>query len=90
MVAEVLKRVREERELHIHVNPKDLPLLKTAEAGIAASLPGRQFTLVADGRVETGGCIVESTLGSLDGRLEVQLAGLLDTLRAAREPGVRA
>lgn len=90
VVAEVLKRVREERELSIHVNPRDLPLLKTAEAGIAASLPGRQFTLVADGRVETGGCIVESTLGSLDGRLEVQLAGLLDTLRAAREPGVRA
>lgn len=90
VVAEVLKRVREERELRIHVNPQDLPVLRTAEAGIAASLPGRQFTLVADGRVEAGGCIVESTLGSLDGRLEVQLAGLIATLRAARDPGVRA
>jgi flagellar assembly protein FliH len=90
VVAEVLKRVREERELRIHVNPHDLPLLRTAEAGIAASLPGRHYTLVADGRVETGGCIVESTLGSLDGRLEVQLAGLVATLRAARDPGVRA
>jgi flagellar assembly protein FliH len=83
-VTEVLKRVRDERELRIHVSPADLPVLRTAEAGIAASLPGRRFTLVADARVETGGCIVESALGSLDGRLEVQLAGLCDTLRAAK------
>jgi flagellar assembly protein FliH len=83
-VTEVLKRVREERELRIHVNPADLPVLRTAEAGIAASLPGRRFTLLGDARVETGGCIVESALGSLDGRLEVQLAGLCATLRAAR------
>lgn len=85
VVGEVIKRVREERELRIHVNPLDLPVLRTAEAGIAASLPGRQFTLVADGRVETGGCIVESTLGSLDGRLEVQLAELCATLQSAKK-----
>jgi flagellar assembly protein FliH len=90
VVAEVLKRVREERELRIHVNPQDLPLLRTTEPGIAASLPGRSFTLVPDARVEAGGCIVESALGSLDGRLEVQLAGLVATLRAARDPGARA
>ncbi len=83
-VTEVLKRVREERELRIHVNPGDLPVLRTAEAALEASLPGRRFTLIADGRVETGGCIVESALGSLDGRLEVQLAELCATLRAAK------
>jgi flagellar assembly protein FliH len=83
-VTEVLKRVREERELRIHVNPGDLPVLRTAEAAITASLPGRRFTLVSDGRVETGGCIVESALGSLDGRLEVQLAELCATLRASK------
>ncbi len=83
-VTEVLKRVREERELRIHVNPGDLPVLHTAEAGIAASIPGRRFTLIADGRVEAGGCIVESALGSLDGRLEVQLRELVATLRAAK------
>lgn len=87
VVGEVVKRVREERELRIHVNPLDLPVLRTAEAGIAASLPGRQFTLVADGRVASGGCIVESALGSLDGRLEVQLAELCATLRDAKQRG---
>ena len=63
---------------------------RTAESGIAASLPGRNFTLVPDGRVETGGCIVESSLGSLDGRLEVQLGELTAMLRAAKDPGARA
>ncbi len=87
VVAEVLKRVREERELRIHVNPQDLPLLRTAEPGIAASLPGRNFTLVADARVEAGGCIVESALGSLDGRLEVQLAGLVRDVACRQGPG---
>ena len=89
VIGEVLKRVREERELRIHVCPADLPMLQTAEAGIGAKLPGRRFTLVSDQRVETGGCIVESALGSLDGRLEVQLAELCATLRAAKN-GERA
>jgi flagellar assembly protein FliH len=88
VVGEILKRVRDERELRIHVNPRDLPVLRNAEAGIAAGLTGRRFELVEDARVEAGGCIVQSTLGSLDGRLEVQLAGLVATLRAARESGV--
>jgi len=83
-VTEVLKRVRDERELRIHVNPQDLPLLRSAEAGIAANLPGRNFRLLPDARVDTGGCIVESSLGSLDGRLEVQLTELCATLRAAK------
>jgi flagellar assembly protein FliH len=83
-VAEVLKRVREEREVRVHVNPDDLPVLRSAEAVIAASIPGRRYSFVADGRVAAGGCIVESTLGSLDGRLEVQLGELVATLRAAR------
>lgn len=86
-VTEVLKRVREERELRIHVSPQDLAVLRSAEAGIAASIPGRRFTLVEDGRIEVGGCIVQSALGSLDGRLEVQLAEFCATLRMAKNPG---
>jgi flagellar biosynthesis/type III secretory pathway protein FliH len=76
--------VREERELRILVNPAVVPVLRTAVAGIAANLPGRRFSFVADARVDTGGCIVESALGCLDGRLEVQLAELCASLRSAK------
>jgi len=34
--------------------------------------------------VNVGGCLVESDLGTLDGRLEVQLRELFETIRAVK------
>ena len=83
-VIEVLRRVREGRELTIRVCPADLPLLQKHEDALAHALPGRKFTLAPDPRVDLGGCIVESRVGSLDGRLELQLRELYETLRVAK------
>ncbi len=83
-VLEVLKRVNEERDIVIRVCAADLAQLQSAEERIRAALAGREVRLAADARVEAGGCIVESTLGSLDGRFDVQLRGLIETLRAAK------
>jgi len=84
IVAEVLKKVREGRELTVRVNATDLPVLQAWESVLSAAVPGRSIALAADSRVEAGGCIVETSLGSLDGRLEVQLRGLSETLKAAK------
>jgi flagellar biosynthesis/type III secretory pathway protein FliH len=83
-VLTVLQRVRDEREVTIRVSTSDLPLLQTQQAAFDQVLGPRRWTLIADSRVGVGGCLVESTLGALDGRLEVQLAKLSDTLRAAK------
>lgn len=83
-VTVVLQRVKEDRELLVRVNATDLPILQEQQAQLAQLLAGRKFTLVADARVSLGGCIVESSLGSFDGRLEVQLRELYETLRAAK------
>ena len=83
-VVTVLQRVRDEREVTIRVSPSDLPLLQTHQAAFDKALGARRWTVTADSRVGAGGCLVESTLGTLDGRLEVQLANLSDTLRAAK------
>jgi flagellar biosynthesis/type III secretory pathway protein FliH len=83
-VLTVLQRVRDEREVTIRVSPSDLPLLQTHLAAFDKVLAPRRWTVTADSRVSAGGCLVESTLGTLDGRLEVQLAKLSDTLRAAK------
>ena len=88
VVGEVLKRVKEGRELTVRVSPAELAMLQQEESRLAAAVPGRKFSLVADSRVELGGCIVDSKLGSLDGRLEVQLRELYATLRAARSSQV--
>lgn len=83
-VTQVLSRVKEGRELAIRVSAIDLPILQQEQARLATAMPGRKFSLFADPRVELGGCIVDSGLGSLDGRIELQLAELYETLRAAR------
>ena len=83
-VTEVLRRVKEGRDLVVRVSPIDLPILQKEETRLAAAVPGRALKLVADARIELGGCIVESSLGTLDGRLDVQLRELYATLRAAR------
>lgn len=83
-VEQVLKRVKEARELTIRVNAADMPVIAEAEQALAPALAGRKFSLVADARVDVGGCIVESRLGSLDGRFEAQLRELFEALRAAK------
>jgi flagellar assembly protein FliH len=83
-VLEVLARIKDDRELTIRVSSADLPLLQSHESGLRETLGARRWTLSADSRVSVGGCLVESAIGTLDGRLEVQLQGLCETIRAAK------
>lgn len=83
-VLEVLKRVKDERELTLRVSAQDLSFLESQSSAIREALGTRSWSLCADPRVTLGGCLVESSLGTLDGRLELQLQELLETLRAAK------
>jgi flagellar biosynthesis/type III secretory pathway protein FliH len=89
-VLEVLKRVRDERALVIRVNPADLSSLRACEEDIGHACAGREYALIADPRIDAGGCIVESSLGGLDGRFDVQLRGVCETLRAAKSAAAGA
>lgn len=86
-VLTVLSRVKEDRDVAIRVHAHDLPVLQQEEKTLARALGARKFTLVADARVTAGGCIVETSSGSLDGRLEVQLREMCETLRSAKAAG---
>ena len=76
VVADIVQRVMEqapERILQaIRLAPADHALL--AQGGHGLNLGNA--LLVADERVSLGGCIVDTDAGSLDGRLETQLAEL--------------
>ena len=89
-VLEVLKRVRDERALVIRVSPADIQALRDYERDIAHACTGREYSLLADPRVDAGGCIVESSLGGFDGRFDVQLRGVCETLRAAKSASAEA
>lgn len=83
-VTTVLGRIKDDRAATIRVHADDLPILQQYEERLAQLLGPRKLTLVADARVTVGGCIVETSLGSLDGRLEVQLREMCETLRSAK------
>ena len=84
VVLQAVGRLKDEREILIRVTERDLPVLQEAQATLSRALSGRKFALLGDSRVELGGCIVESRLGSLDARLETQLRAAFEALNAAR------
>jgi flagellar assembly protein FliH len=89
-VAQVLQRLKDDQRVIVRVRPAELEILTAAKPALMRALAGGELTLVADQRVELGGCIVESSLGNLDGRLEVQLGELYEILRTVKAEGRQA
>jgi flagellar assembly protein FliH len=58
--------------------------LSPTDYGALGPSPEPKVEVVADERVALGGCIIETSGGTLDARLEVQLQQLVDTLTRAR------
>lgn len=75
--------------LAVHVHPDDLALLQ-ADPTLAqwlATEGGTDVAWRADGAVALGGCLVRSTHGQLDARLETQLAALTEAFQQQRHEG---
>jgi flagellar assembly protein FliH len=84
-----LLQTSDQRGLAVHVHPVDLESLQV-DPRLASWLSGEASTRsapvrwVADERVRLGGCLVRSSEGTLDARLETQLAALRSLLLDAR------
>lgn len=85
VVRAVVARVRAEEHLVVHLSPHDYQLLREARGAASGASDGEPHVLAPDHRVALGGCMVETTGGTVDGRLETQLQKLRDTLSAARK-----
>ena len=83
-VTQVLARLPQERELCVGVSAEDLPVLESRREQLARALGERALRFRADDRVRMGGCIVESRMGVLDGRVELQLAEFCKLIRAEK------
>lgn len=89
-VAEVIKQVSLRENLIVHVSPDDFDLLNECKDMLMYDTDAGALELVSDSRVQMGGCILETSGGSLDGRLELQLQALksaLLTVRSSRSVG---
>lgn len=88
-IRQVINQQRDETlPLTIRVSDRDWELL--GEAGRADLGQGRSAAWIVDEKVEVGGCLIDGGRGSLDGRLETQLAkmkqALLDCHAGQRDP----
>jgi flagellar assembly protein FliH len=87
VVAAVRNVVRERtaREaLTLRVCPTDHALLMSEREHLLEGHEGASVSIVADERVRLGGCMLETSAGTLDGRMEVQLQRLHDLLLSTR------
>jgi flagellar assembly protein FliH len=88
-VRKVLRQVAKKENLIIHVSLSDFKMLEPHQDDLFLGIATRIPQLVPDERVDIGGCIIESSSGSIDGRLEVQLQMLTETLLKARAARIR-
>jgi len=84
IVREVIRQSKERSKLVVRVAPADFEALSKRRAELVDGLNVGQVELVADDLVGLGGCVLETPSGSLDGRLEIQVQRLRETLLNAR------
>jgi flagellar biosynthesis/type III secretory pathway protein FliH len=85
VVSGALRRATERDRLVVEVSPQDFPLVRDAADDLAGRLGGIQrLEVVAERRVERGGCIVRTPEGEIDGRISEQMERLAEVFDAAR------
>lgn len=85
IVAAALQNARQQEKLTVRVNPSDLSLIEEEREKFLPSGRAQFIDFVADPRVSSGGCLIESEVGTIDARLETQLRVLKRALLAQSE-----
>lgn len=82
IVLNALRQTRQQEMLTVRVNANDLPLLERMRAKIDNFGRAKFIDFIADQAVANGGCIIESSSGTIDARVETQLRILESALLA--------
>lgn len=80
LVKSILDRAREQASVKLHVSKRDFETIDRYREQLADHFKGDSLEIVPDSRVQLGGCLLQSAEGSLDGRLEIQLQLLKETI----------
>lgn len=80
IVLHALRQTRQQEMLTVRVNANDLPLIEQMREKIDNYGRAKFIDFIADQAVAGGGCIIESSSGTIDARVETQLRILENTL----------
>lgn len=84
IVAEVAQSARGRRSVVIRIHPEDLSIVASQQSELAQALEGAAVFFDDDPSLERGGCVIETEVGRIDGRLETQLTILRKALEKSR------
>lgn len=73
IVSNAVQNARQQEKLTIRLNPQDLPILEKEIERISAGSKIKYIDFAPDPRVDSGGCLIESEVGTIDARLNTQL-----------------
>lgn len=76
-IKNTLSHIRDAQEVTLYLSPKDYDVIKK---DISDHFTKQKINIEQDKRIKVGGCIVETSSGVWDGRLEVQLQRLIDAV----------
>jgi flagellar assembly protein FliH len=84
IVRGALRRMADRDGIVVEVNPSDHELVNAAMSEIVEELGGvHRFEVLAERRVERGGCIVRTAEGEVDAQISIQLEEAAEILREA-------
>ena len=88
-IAEIVRKLLDEAEgrkvFSVHLHPNDVK--RIAASTLAHLLEGAEIALHPSEEITPGGCILETSFGRLDARLETRIQELAGSLLAGQEPG---
>lgn len=75
-IEKTVSQVRDSLELKVHINEEQFRVLAESVSGVHLKDNSQKIEWIPDPRVSVGGCLVETSGGTWDGRLETQLQRL--------------
>ena len=85
IIRNAVRRVSEHGTLRVRVRPEDLENARSHRGELMALLDSNaQIEIVGDRRIGAGGCIVETEAGSIDARIETQIANVAEALQEVK------
>jgi flagellar biosynthesis/type III secretory pathway protein FliH len=83
LIRTAIAKAGEANKVELHLNPKDLELVHAAREDDPAALSFAHVSLVADSSLGRGDCLVQTELGTVDGRLATRLQEMRDAVQTA-------
>ncbi len=86
VLANALRRITDKDNVRVRVSVADAPRVKEAREDLMEIVDGLRFIeIVEDRRVGDGGCVIETNAGTIDAKIETQIAEVARALGVSQD-----